>query len=256
MICARINCNHEFEERHGKRFCSRRCKELQSKSSLKERDPVAFTAKRQKRYYTKKAKFNKVCDCGNTYSTYKNNKVKCDACKASESAAKRYFYVKPIKHCKVCSSLVPHHRSSYCSESCSRIGSAKKPKMISCKVCNTQFRRLSSELHCSKECKQITEKARSRRRRNAITRTQTQTIDPILLFEKYNWQCAMCSKPTPRELIGTFHNDSPTIDHVIPLSLGGTHTYDNLQLLCQYCNCSVKRNNIIPSNLLSIKWVG
>lgn len=30
--------------------------------------------------------------------------------------------------------------------------------------------------------------------------------------------------------------EKPSVDHVVPLSLGGTHTLDNIQLLCLPCN--------------------
>jgi 5-methylcytosine-specific restriction endonuclease McrA len=50
-------------------------------------------------------------------------------------------------------------------------------------------------------------------------------------------------------LIGSFHNDSPTLDHILPLSLGGSHRYKNLQLLCQYCNCGIKRNHTLSKTV-------
>ena len=31
-------------------------------------------------------------------------------------------------------------------------------------------------------------------------------------------------------------SDRPTVDHVIPISLGGTHTWDNVRLACMQCN--------------------
>lgn len=36
----------------------------------------------------------------------------------------------------------------------------------------------------------------------------------------------------------------PTIDHVVPMSKGGSHTWDNVRVACHKCN-SVKGNNLI-----------
>ena len=55
----------------------------------------------------------------------------------------------------------------------------------------------------------------------------------IALCEKYNNRCLCCGKK--RKL---------TIDHVIPVSMGGTSDISNLQPLCKSCNCS-KAANII-----------
>lgn len=46
------------------------------------------------------------------------------------------------------------------------------------------------------------------------------------LCEKYGHYCLMCGK-----------SDIPlTVDHIIPISLGGTNNIDNIQPLCQICN--------------------
>ena len=39
-------------------------------------------------------------------------------------------------------------------------------------------------------------------------------------------------------------NNYPSIDHIIPLAKGGTHTWNNVQLAHRYCN-SIKSDNII-----------
>ena len=35
----------------------------------------------------------------------------------------------------------------------------------------------------------------------------------------------------------------PSLDHIIPVSKGGTHTWDNVQLAHHYCN-SIKNDNV------------
>lgn len=51
----------------------------------------------------------------------------------------------------------------------------------------------------------------------------TQDIDALIAF--YDYSCLKCGK-----------KPASSVDHVIPLSLGGTNTRDNLQLLCVECN--------------------
>lgn len=56
----------------------------------------------------------------------------------------------------------------------------------------------------------------------------------IELLDKYSNRCLCCGR-----------NDLKlTVDHVIPVSLGGTSNIDNLQPLCQKCNSS-KNNKVI-----------
>ena len=45
-----------------------------------------------------------------------------------------------------------------------------------------------------------------------------------------------------RDTACTYCNDKNAthIDHIIPLSKGGTHTFDNIQILCPFCNNAKK----------------
>lgn len=45
---------------------------------------------------------------------------------------------------------------------------------------------------------------------------------------KYEYKCLCCGKP----------NVNLTVDHIIPISVGGPNTIDNIQPLCQSCNSS------------------
>jgi hypothetical protein len=59
------------------------------------------------------------------------------------------------------------------------------------------------------------------------------------VFKRDGWACQICARPTLREKQGrTGPRDGrlPELDHIIPLSKGGTHTWANVQTLCRRCN--------------------
>lgn len=55
------------------------------------------------------------------------------------------------------------------------------------------------------------------------------------VFERDAWICGLCNRPVDRELR---HPDdmSATLDHITPLSRGGHHVWDNVQLAHRTCN--------------------
>lgn len=60
-------------------------------------------------------------------------------------------------------------------------------------------------------------------------------VDRLRVFERDNWACSLCGRGVdsslpPRDDWG------PTIDHVVPISQGGPHTFDNLRLAHRSCN--------------------
>ncbi|BAY83208.1 HNH endonuclease [Calothrix parasitica NIES-267] len=55
------------------------------------------------------------------------------------------------------------------------------------------------------------------------------------VFERNKYQCQNCGK--------RYEETSLTIDHIIPLSRGGSNDISNLQTLCFSCNCK-KSDNI------------
>ena len=80
---------------------------------------------------------------------------------------------------------------------------------------------------------------RSRARRYGVD--YESGITPLSVFEGSKWICQLCFGPVdPRECTGLWR---PTIDHITPLSRGGHHTRDNLQLAHLICN-SYKRDTL------------
>jgi 5-methylcytosine-specific restriction endonuclease McrA len=60
-------------------------------------------------------------------------------------------------------------------------------------------------------------------------------IDSVELFELYGWKCHLCGELIDKEL--RLPNDmAATIDHVVPISLGGQHIWDNVAPAHAFCN--------------------
>ena len=76
---------------------------------------------------------------------------------------------------------------------------------------------------------------------------RTTKIEPInekIVFMRDGWVCQHCKKRADKR----FKHPNPmcaSLDHIIPLSEGGTHTYANVQLAHLGCNSS-KGNNVLP----------
>ncbi len=55
------------------------------------------------------------------------------------------------------------------------------------------------------------------------------------IFERDGWVCQICHELVDETMDG--HKPlGPTLDHIIPVSRGGTHTWDNVQLAHRRCN--------------------
>lgn len=65
--------------------------------------------------------------------------------------------------------------------------------------------------------------------KNNLTRARAagvlyEPVDPIRVFDRDGWTCAMCGVKTPRGLRGSYCENAPELDHVIPIARGGSHT--------------------------------
>jgi hypothetical protein len=62
------------------------------------------------------------------------------------------------------------------------------------------------------------------------------SLRPLAVLERDGYRCQICGKDTPRHLRGKQIHNAPELDHILPLSRGGTHTWDNVQCACRACN--------------------
>ena len=80
------------------------------------------------------------------------------------------------------------------------------------------------------------------RKRMRIVRTKA-TYDPSVtlnaVYKRFKGKCCACGCKVYRSK--EYRPDQATLDHIIALANNGTHTWDNVQLLCSDCN-SKKRD--------------
>lgn len=73
------------------------------------------------------------------------------------------------------------------------------------------------------------------RKRARVYGVEYEPLSKRKVFERDGYRCHICGRKTnPRARVNT--RRYPTIDHLIPMSLGGGHTYENVACACFECN--------------------
>lgn len=83
------------------------------------------------------------------------------------------------------------------------------------------------------ECDVVRRNFYSKKRRAIMAKGED--IRHLLVFERDEWICHLCNTIIDRTLRGDSWMRA-TLDHIIPLSKGGTHTYDNVAAAHWFCN--------------------
>ncbi len=77
----------------------------------------------------------------------------------------------------------------------------------------------------------------------------SELVPPIEIYLRDGWRCQICGG-TVEKRAKVPHPKAPTLDHIIPVSLGGAHTRQNLRLAHFLCNS--KRGNAGAAQLVLI----
>ena len=103
-----------------------------------------------------------------------------------------------------------------------------------CKWCGKVFRSERGNSFCSTECRRKSEN-RSHDRRLKRNGKMDYSINLHKLYKRDKGICKLCGKPV--FYVDDIQSDEyPSIDHIIPISKGGLHQWDNVQLAHRGCN--------------------
>jgi 5-methylcytosine-specific restriction endonuclease McrA len=107
-----------------------------------------------------------------------------------------------------------------------------------CRRCGTRFlsktSALTSATYCGRRCKQgdIGDRRRARIKHNFVDVVRRSRV-----FERDGYRCHICGQKTDRTKCVP-HPRAPTIDHLIPIALGGEHSHVNVATAHFLCNAT------------------
>jgi hypothetical protein len=210
----------------------------------------------------KSGRLNKYCSikCRTAHPDWKNVKRSRDAKYLTAGTGLQPFYKVYFPICKACGKLFtsPGAKRVVCSEVCKleywRINSIEKgkrnftPEDLNCQECGKAFTTEYGDtrrVYCSEKCSSRNIKRAQRHARRArLKQVEVERISPLKVFIRDKWTCKICGVKTPKKLQGLSVDNAPSLDHIIPVAKGGSHTYANLQCACRRCN-SYKCDKII-----------
>lgn len=89
--------------------------------------------------------------------------------------------------------------------------------------------------HCNHKAKRQRKRTAKARRRLRVRTAPCEAINAVDVYESEDWKCYICNCDCI-EWPGFACDEAATLDHVIPLAKGGSHTRDNVRCCCFRCN--------------------
>ena len=187
--------------------------------------------------------------CGETFTSRDKNATHCsiqcfnrnkpaeDYIKAATSRAERLY---PYE-CRLCGRHgVSYYGRKLCDDTiCQYLG---KGGRVTCswhyKICTWCEQPFTTEHATKKYCTTKCSNASNLATRGYDPREYRRHAN--LVYQRDNYTCHLCDKPTLKEWDENNRDESPSLDHIIPKSQGGPDTPDNLA--CCHWRCNVLRS--------------
>lgn len=225
-------CGREFERNSGVNFDHIKCKCMCA--------PVKPTKFRYVEWHGKKYTKTQFCKLHSININTFNARLKSGM--TIEDAVKSEF----LLTCEICGKQFVSDRPwrKYCGSTCQNRsahgkGPYREPYTTKCVVCGNEFEAVKRNAKtCSQHCREALARIDRNRRYKNLKRLgkfdESVTLENV--YKKFNGICQGCGKKLTFEC-SCLSDNYPSIDHVIPLSKGGVHEWQNVQLLCRRCNC-------------------
>lgn len=116
---------------------------------------------------------------------------------------------------------------------------AEMEKDKKCSICGAVYHSgQETSAYCSDKCKSKAHRSNHRKRARRHGADYESGITLRRLYERDNGTCAICGGRCDFDdrRWGPCGPSYPSIDHVVALARGGSHTWDNVQLACCMCN--------------------
>ena len=261
-ICA--YCSSCFvSTRKNKIYCSKKCSDLASK----KRRGIKCNLSREP--------YKKICDvCGKEFETFRDADKRCSQeCIRIGKNRKPGNYHGIKKNCAICGDLFiafKDDRRTCGKEECKkkyryerhliRLKRDRERKKIerlwknayrmeerTCEICGSLFYCMDVEVNktCSSECSNILKSKKQKKhhdKRLEKYNISNDKIDLKVLYKRDRGICYLCGEKCDwndhkwKNGIHYTGNYYPSRDHVIPLALGGEHTWENVRLAHMKCN--------------------
>lgn len=242
-----VECGKMFKPRTSKqKFCRKECAD---KKMMKRETRVCVGC--GKEYTPKRARQTEYCSRECAYSGiaawHYQKKLICSLPPYSR------LHACTCRHCGR-EFLSRRAEAVLCGDECKRADQSIAAPIQTCKQCGASYEYQSTGggpvRFCSEMCRRISAKA-AQKRSNKKTRLRYggkhrsrarhfgvpyESVNVERVFERDGWRCQICGKSTPRKRRGTRYSNAPELDHRIPISRGGEHSYANTQCACRQCN--------------------
>lgn len=155
-----------------------------------------------------------------------------------DADAKRWRYIKrtssPLdwRECQGCQQrFISRNGKDRCA-SCPRV-TLRIRYSRSCDLCGSWLTTWQPhQRHCSRVCAR---RAMRDRYRTRLTGAFVEPVYRVKVYERDRWTCRLCGEPV--DLTARVPDPlAPTLDHILPLALGGEHSYANAQCAHYRCN--------------------